>query len=367
MFVIFRTDASLEIGSGHVMRCLTLADALRAHGARCHFICRTHPGNLVDTIQARGFSVDCLAPRPSAQRSVEEEDEPLTAHASWLGSAQYDDAAETRSLLAALRPDWLVVDHYALDSRWERVVRASCGRLMVLDDLADRAHDCDLLLDQGLGREQEDYRGLVPVTCEILAGTRYALLRPEFASLREYSLDRRQRFRLDRILVSMGGVDRDNVTERVLRALRHSALPPHCEITVVMGAHAPWVNDVEKEAALMGTSCHVRINVNNMAELMADSDLAIGAAGSSSWERCALGLPTIMVVLAANQVRAARSLTKEGAATVVQQQQISGGITAAIDALNGDQLMEQSRRAALLVDGLGSSRVISFLMEGLAR
>jgi UDP-2,4-diacetamido-2,4,6-trideoxy-beta-L-altropyranose hydrolase len=312
MKVVFRTDASLQIGTGHVMRCLTLADTLAEHGTDCLFICRAHEGNLIDLIRTRGHNAHAL-PVEAAQP----ESAAALTHASWLGATQAQDAAACASILAAHRPDWLVVDHYALDARWERALAPNYRKLMVIDDLADRAHACDLLLDQTFGREAADYRPLVPANCRLLCGSQYALLRPAFAALRPYSLQRRAQPVVRELLITLGGVDKDNATRQVLQALRTCPLPADCRITVVMGTTAPWLEEVRTQALTMPWPTRVLVGVSDMAQLMADSDLAIGAAGSTSWERCCLGLPTLMLVLADNQRKMAQGLEKSGAAKLI--------------------------------------------------
>jgi UDP-2,4-diacetamido-2,4,6-trideoxy-beta-L-altropyranose hydrolase len=247
MKVVFRVDASLLIGIGHVMRCLTLADALKTQGALCYFISREHPGHLLDVIEQRGYQVNRLeAPLTHAINESE-----LT-HAAWLGSTWETDATDTAAILADLQPDWLVVDHYALDHRWEGALAPHYRKLLVIDDLADRPHRCDLLLDQNLGRQPQDYVGLVPTHCQVLTGSQYALLRPEFAALRPYSLQRRQaQPALRQLLISMGGVDQPNATGQVLQALKTCALPADCRITVVMGLAAPRLQNVQELARQM--------------------------------------------------------------------------------------------------------------------
>jgi len=164
MHIVFRTDASVQIGTGHVMRCLTLADALRDTGAKCIFICRLHKGNLVDLIHQRGHTSMTLATRTAPSADAQD----TLPHEVWLGSDWASDAAETAQCLGLLCVDWLIVDHYALDERWETILRPYCKRLMVIDDLADRTHDCDLLLDQNLGRTLEDYQPHLPHTTTAL-------------------------------------------------------------------------------------------------------------------------------------------------------------------------------------------------------
>lgn len=342
------------------MRCLTLADELRDRGAKCHFICREHPGNLVDLIRGRGFVVTALPGgaadfRPAVAAPV--------AHAHWLGCHWQIDAKQTLDAVQTLSPDWLVVDHYAIDIHWEEVLRPHVRRIMVIDDLADRRHECDVLLDQNLGREAGDYASRVPAHCTVLAGPRYALLRPEFAELREYSLARRQHPLVKNLLLTMGGVDASNATSRVLEALKNSALPRDCCITVVMGAHAPWLQQVRELAVSMPWPTRVRVGVENMAQLMADCDLAIGAAGGTSWERCCLGLPTLLVVLAENQRPGAQALKCHAAAVLIGavddiERQLPRAIEAAVQ---GETLAQMGRAASEITDGRGIEKLSKLL------
>lgn len=279
--VAFRADASTEIGTGHVMRCLTLANALAERGVMCHFLSRDLPGNLCDRIAASGHRLHRLAAPIGG--AVADPEGP--AHASWLGLGWHADAADCAPILAAVAPDWLVMDHYALDARWQRAVLPEGCRLLVIDDLADRPHIADVLLDQNLGRKAKDYDELVPVGCTRLIGPRYALLRPEFAALRAYSLARRGKTTLRRLLISMGGVDRDNATGAVLGALEELGLPDALEVTVVLGGSTLWRKDVKAMAETLPFQCRVLIDRDDMAQILAETDLAIGAAGSSTWER----------------------------------------------------------------------------------
>jgi UDP-2,4-diacetamido-2,4,6-trideoxy-beta-L-altropyranose hydrolase len=161
MKIAFRTDASLKIGTGHVMRCLTLANALQATGAQCHFICCEHPGNLIAQIRQRGFAVSVLLAATKAHITDEQAVEQHSNYAAWLGAGWATDAAQTKVGFGATAVDWLIVDHYALDARWEQALRPLYRKLMVIDDLADWPHDCDLLLDQNLGRDAGDYSKLL--------------------------------------------------------------------------------------------------------------------------------------------------------------------------------------------------------------
>jgi UDP-2,4-diacetamido-2,4,6-trideoxy-beta-L-altropyranose hydrolase len=356
MKVVFRTDASIQIGTGHVMRCLTLADALAAKGAPCTFICREHSGNLIEYIRSKGYAVYSLLMGTGADADL--------AHSEWLGATQAQDVQACSSTIATLQPDWLVVDHYALDARWEGALAQYGCQVMVIDDLADRPHACQLLLDQTFGRQADDYRPLVPADCTLMCGSSYALLRPEFAALRPYSLQRRAQPQLKHLLITMGGVDKDNVTAQVLNALRVCSLPADCEITVVMGTAAPWLADVQQQALSMPWPSTVRVGVNNMAQLMADSDLAIGAAGATSWERCCLGLPSILVVIAANQVSIAAALTNAGAVVKLELPDLPR-LLAQIPAVSGDQavLASMSQASSQICDGEGAGLVTREIMK----
>lgn len=320
---VFRADASAAIGTGHVMRCLTLADALRKTGESALFLCRPHEGHLMALIAQRGHCVKALP--PLAPSTAVRPDGAGLAHAHWLGTDQATDAGDCLAALAAegmARPAWIVVDHYALDAVWESRMRPAAGRLMAIDDLADRRHACDLLLDQNLGRRAQDYAGLVPERAGVLIGPRHALLRPEFAALRAESLARRARPALRRLLIALGGVDRENHTCAVLDALDAvRSLPDDLEILVVMGPQAPWLDAVRARAAALSRPVRVLAGVSDMARLMARSDLAIGAAGGTAWERCCLGLPTIQMVLAANQAAGAAALEAAGAAVMAASAQ----------------------------------------------
>ncbi|MFV1467693.1 UDP-2,4-diacetamido-2,4,6-trideoxy-beta-L-altropyranose hydrolase [Idiomarina sp. HB] len=351
MKAVFRVDASLEMGSGHVMRCLTLAGELSRRGFECSFISRRQSGDLTDTIKAHGYVVHEL---PESEITT---DTYLT-HGHWLKGGQQRDARETEAVLENLIPDWLVVDHYGIDEVWERQLRGYVKKILVIDDLADRKHDCDVLIDQNLGQESTMYRPLVSKGCLILTGCLYALLRSEFIDYRQSSLEyRKGKTQIDRVLVTMGGVDKDNHTEKALNALTLSTLDDKTEVKVVLGKEAPWFAEVKKQAEKSRLNVQVKSNVSNMAELMSQSDFAIGAAGSTSWERCCLGLPTLMCVLADNQRGIAEALMQSGAAVFVAEDVENLRLEINRFKQSSQKLELISAQAASLVDGLGTERV----------
>jgi len=361
--VAFRVDASTLIGSGHVMRCLTLAGALTEKGARCYFVMRQKPGSLADAVRSRGHQVLMLSSAGAEQSASDFENEPL--HASWLGVSWETDASDTLQALKGKELDWLVVDHYALDHRWESRVGGCCQRLMAIDDLADRKHQCDVLLDQNLGREPRDYDGLLPGHTRRLIGSDHALLRPEFARARALSLQARQSREPGNILVSMGGVDAANVTVDVLRVLDTIEIGASYRVTVVLGAACPNINEVVEQAESMHLDSRVLVNANNMAELMSQADLAIGAAGGSAWERCCLGLPSLLVVMAENQRPGAEALKQAGASiSLGWPDAIEETLPRAVrEVFEAGRLLEMSQNAAAICDGLGVQRVIDALTE----
>ncbi len=366
MKAVFRADASVQIGTGHVMRCLTLAHLLKAKGAECHFICRDLPGNRIEHIADQGFCVHRLKALPaSAEMEVFESQATLT-HAAWLGCTPDEDRAECEPILAALNPSWLIVDHYALDAAWETALAHRYAKLLVIDDLADRQHHCQLLLDQTFSRTADEYQYWVPEACTILCGSKYALLRPEFAEVREHSLARRLPDDCPRsLLIAMGGVDKDNATGLVLDALRCSQLPVQCQITVIMGDASPHLHAVQQKAKRMPWATAVLVDTQEMAQLMAESDFAIGAAGATSWERCCLGLPAIMVVLAENQQLIARGLAGIGAVEVIESSgRIANQLPGMIDSMvaSPERLYRMSQAARQVTDGRGAS-LITQLME----
>lgn len=365
MKVIFRADASLQIGSGHVMRCLTLAEALRAQGAECQFICRAHPGNLISHIRSKSFKVHELRAAAVDEDTRNSNAAGRPTHAHWLGIAWELDAKECEQILNLYQPDWLIVDHYGLDALWEQQLKSGYRKLLVIDDLADRPHRCDVLLDQNLGHCVEDYAALVPRLCKLFAGARYALLRPEFTEWREKSLQRRASPSLKRIIITMGGVDQPNATGQVLETLRNCPLPADSQITVVMGSTAPWLEEVRANTGSMPWPTEILVNISDMAQRMAQSDLAIGAAGSTSWERCCLGLPTLMVTLAQNQVEGAAALHAAGGALLVGDvSEIKSNLGSMIEAsMSPGALRRMSDAARLICDGSGVASLVSYLRQ----
>jgi UDP-2,4-diacetamido-2,4,6-trideoxy-beta-L-altropyranose hydrolase len=336
-----RLDASLEIGSGHLMRCLCLADELAKSGARVGFASRGLPAHLGELLARHGHAHLPLADR---------------------GGAAVDEAADAAETLAAWGPaDWYVVDHYALGSAWERAVRHSGSRVLAIDDL-ERPHDCEVVLDQNFHPEPDPrYAAVTPVSCERLLGPRHALLRPEFAEARSRVAPRDGSVR--RLLVFLGGMDAGDATSTVLEAVAavdHEGL----SVDVVVGAMHPRIERVRAlTSALRHGTCHVQ--TTEMARLLADADLAVGAGGSATWERCCLGLPALGLCLADNQREVLLRGSRQG---VVYFPELSPVLDPATLALHLRALLDNpglrhvmSRAGMALVDGLGARRVAARL------
>ena len=351
MNIVFRVDASAAIGTGHFMRCLTLADALAERGKNICFICRSLPSYFADLLSDRDYELEILS-------SDEEPNyENVLTHSKWLGTNQSQDVEDTLAVLSDRYPDWLVVDHYGIDWNWETPVRKKVGNILAIDDIADRRHDCSILLDQNLYPDMAvRYAGKVPNHCRLALGPKYALLRKEFSILRKkVELTDGS---VERIFVFFGGVDLSNITGRVIDALVELDLPA-ITVDVVVGALHPNRAQIERACHQAGYTCHIQ--TEKIGELMLAADLAIGASGSTSWERCCLGLPTILVSLASNQVEIARSLEKAGAciylgtAEEVVRESIVDSVRNVLQ--EPERLKQLSRNAFSLVDGDGADRI----------
>ena len=341
MKAIFRVDASLKMGTGHVMRCLTLAQVLNENGADVEFICRKHEGSLIDKIRSSGFVVHEL------EVFEETKVDNKLAHSHWLGATQQQDADDCINILKAEKLDWLIVDHYALDEEWQKRLKPCYEKLMVIDDLADKIFDCDVLLNQNLGAQIEDYKNKISDNCELLLGCNYALLRPEFSDLRGRALEKRKKtIVINNILITMGGNDNENITYDILQQLDGKY-----NITVALGS-SPVHKDMIIDYA-EGKNIKVIIDADNMAELMFEADLAIGTGGSTSWERCCLGLPTLLYITAENQRMVAENLEKKGAVVMVKN--LKDDLKMIIN--NIACWKSISNKSQVICDGLGVKRI----------
>jgi len=305
MKIAIRVDASLQIGSGHVMRCLTLATELKDNGAEIVFICRELSGNMLEYIKEKKFAVIPLSVPASPKQTCLQ-----SGHAEWLQIPKIQDAEETTAALSDWgKADWLIVDHYALDADWEKHQRSVVRKIAVIDDLADRPHDCDLLLDQNFYLDGESrYRGLVPAHCRMLLGPQYCLLRPEFFIARQKLA--RTYESVKRVMVFFGGIDLHNATQKTLHALSKLDLQD-VYIDVVIGGSNPNRHDIERLCRKIRNAV-LHVQISNMADMMTEADLCVGGGGTATWERCCLGLPALAWPIADNQRKLLSDCAKSG-------------------------------------------------------
>ena len=297
MTALIRVDSSVRLGTGHLMRCLALAEELRRNGVTPTFVCRDLAGNMAGLAADRGFPVRMLAhddPRVDTEALLPD----------WAS-----DAADTAAQCAGRVADWLIVDHYGLDARWERAVRSATRHLLAIDDLANRNHECDVLLDQNYFADAETrYAGLLPPNAQTLLGPRFALLRAEFEPFRAAAS--RRDGSVSRVLVLFGGTDPGNATEKALHAVQRLS-DRAVTLDVVVGGSNPNRERIQAMCAAH-SRFHYHCQAENIAELMARADLALGAGGATTWERCFVGLPAIVVATALNQVRTSADLASVG-------------------------------------------------------
>lgn len=360
MNIFFRVDSSIQIGTGHLMRCLTLADALREKKTTVSFICRELLGNLCDFIERNVFKTSRL-PFITAH-----DNDQNPGYAQWLGVSWKEDAEQTKAILVkeGKAIDWLIIDHYALDRQWETMLKPYAKKMMVIDDLANRNHNCDLLLDQNLYENMETrYEGLVPEHCQKFLGPKYALLRPQFRKARENLRGRDGKVK--RILIFMGGADPGNVTCKVLRAIQ-MLNQPGISIDVVIGASNTHANEVEALTSNM-SDITCQFHIENMAELMASADLSIGAGGTATWERCCVGLPSLVITIAENQIDIAENLARNGSIINLgwYERIKESDIISTLENLlvNPDKIRQMSLKGMQLVDADGTNRVAETLKE----
>lgn len=341
--LVIRVDASSDLGSGHVIRCMTLARHFPERDSAVTFLCQALPGNFIHFLQAQGFDVLMM----EAGLNAEED-----AHASY-------------SLIEERfgKVDWLIVDHYGLDAVWEKSLRPVCKTLMVIDDLANRAHHCDLLLDQNLFEKPEErYKGLLPLGCQTLLGPAYALLRSEFTMLRPS--EPRVRHALQRILVSFGGSDPTNESYKVIKALSELTWFSEVELDLVIGQANPFQTELLAFVHSMdNVRCHIQ--TSRMATLMSEADLFIGGGGTTTWERLCLGVPTLTIAIAENQTEIAQAVHQQDACWYLGTSRMVD-VLKIQDALNRlrSNIVELNRMASnswKLLDGLGVARVADLL------
>ena len=364
--VVFRVDASQNMGTGHVMRCLTIAQYLKKNDIDSVFICRRFTGNLIHFIEEKNFTVYALDDNTKNIPVI------TSIYDEWLGDSWQNDAKETLEIIGKLPVSLLIVDHYAISADWESYVNShQLFKLYVIDDLADRTHICDLILDQTYLRHESSYHQLVPEYCQILTGSTYALLRDEFAMAHEQALAHKlQRFRSKdklHILINMGGVDQNDTVGDVVEVLAKSKVSEMFDYTIVVGKNYPQYKELKNKVSETNLNFDLVVNATNMSELMYECDFAIGAAGSTTWERCCLGMPSILLCIADNQKDIMNTLMENKIALVIESpDQIENKLEYYLNLLicnNNALLKEMSAKASAIVDGKGVERLAQKIFD----
>ena len=340
------------------MRCLSLADALSAQGATCEFTCRSLPGDLTTRIFERGYAVCEMALDRPYVRPASTDD-----YAGWLQVSEISDAEDFVRAAQTL-PDAVIVDHYGLNNIWESRVRRNLpglSALVAIDDLC-RVHTAHCIVDQTIGRQPDAYEESLRLSADtvVLTGADYALLRPQFADLHS-RVDRLNAPARHRVLVTMGGGDRVNATLAVIESISGLRKDWLEKVDVVLPETAPGYSAVAEFMHRLGARYELHGFVTDLERLMVGSTLCIGAPGSTAWERAALGLPSILIPLAENQLHAARVLADMGAILLIRLENLNEELPLALDIARSNwRKMAQVNLG--LVDGLGAPRVARRIM-----
>lgn len=355
MNVLIRADASKKIGTGHIMRCLTLANELKKQGEHAIFCSRHLTESLKNTILVSGHQLIRLENEDDSDSR-----EVVDQYSSWLETSQNFDADEMLGKIELKQVDWVIVDHYALDSIWHHKIKDNNEhvKILVINDLFDKTHDCDLFLNQNIiFNENSVYENYLGSNVDKLLGPKYALLRDEFIRYRSKAEIRT--YGVKNVLVFFGGIDINNTTGKTLSALTKID-DQRLSVEAVIGAAHPRIDDLRDQCKSQGFNLNVQ--VDNMAELMCWADLSIGASGSASWERCCLGLPSIIISLADNQIAIAEAAESTGIMNYLgkDEELTQFDIATAVTALceSTDELARMSATCFAYVDGSGKQRVI---------
>lgn len=338
--ILIRTDTNTQIGSGHFMRCMALAQAWHKSGGNATFLMSTRCSHIRKRLGTEGMKVAYL----TAQ----------------MGSSE--DAIQTAAVAKNITASWIVLDGYQFDGVYQRVLKKSSLNLLFIDDYGHAGHYyADMVLNQNIYAHEDLYANREPYT-RLLLKTKYALLRNEFLKWQPWNRDIAKQAR--KILVTLGGGDPENVTGKVIEAVDRIKING-LEVVVVVGGHNPHVETLRKSMRNKNFDIRLIQNATNMSELMAASDVAVSAGGSTCWELAFMGLPAAVLVFAENQEKIAAGLDKARAMINLDQyKKISiEQITATLQRLIIDHNLRQemSRRGKVLVDGMGATRVVEVL------
>jgi UDP-2,4-diacetamido-2,4,6-trideoxy-beta-L-altropyranose hydrolase len=352
--IAIRVDGSAQIGTGHVQRCLSLADALRRGGAEIVFVTRLGGDVVARLIAEHGFEHITL--RETATDFVPEPGTP--AHAKWAGIGWMGDAAETIAELSD-DMDWVTVDHYAFDAHWHRAVANGLqAKIAVIDDLGDRSLAADFVIDHNpVGNSSIKYANSIGSVGKFLIGSRFALLGAAYANMPARTINPD----VTSIGIFMGGGDANNLSSLVLHACRSQGYAG--SITIASTSANPNLHSLMAEVE-QDNACTLLLDQPNLAEFFAAYDLHIGAGGGASWERCCAAAPAIVLQTAANQSVVIDALIAAKAAICCRSSDPEEIEVALKTALASVQLRHDlSHAAAQMVDGKGCVRVAAALLR----
>ncbi|WP_062109468.1 UDP-2,4-diacetamido-2,4,6-trideoxy-beta-L-altropyranose hydrolase [Bacillus niameyensis] len=341
--VVFRADASTELGSGHISRCLILAEKLHEVGAKVSFICRADEGNLCHLLWTKGFVVTTIGRITNFSMKT--------------------DMKETIGVLQMMEQvDWLIIDHYQLDYAWEHSMRPYVKKIMVIDDLANRKHDCDVLLDQTFGVQRYSYSTLIPESCQLLLGSSFALLKAPFKTYQKRVPPSFKTIR--KVHVFFGGMDLKNFTYTYSLLLLENF--PYLHLRIIVGKHYPYTDLLQLLQEKYRERVQWEQDVPNMAESLAECEVALGAPGITTWERACVGLPAAYLAIADNQINIVEDLDEKGLCVYLGQ----------ANSMKSDEFIHKFHRfihnerklgelyknSVRNVDGYGVERVIPHLL-----
>ena len=355
-----RVDCSNLIGSGHFFRCKAIAEQLSNRGHRVVFVTRNLPETAAKQLDGKGVQVCNLPPLTRAVPFVEDKYE------TWLGIDEFTDAQDTLSCLAPLKPDMVIADHYGLTRVWHNQIKAHIPSLVIYDDLGDRSINANLVINPNFGWLDKQYLGLVEPETKLVLGPEYATLNTNFHKFRNASIGARKDRGLNHILISFGGADPKNFTAKVLDVIRKVSFNQPIKLTVVAGLLNKNINILRHLISSMAFDVVLVSHLDRIWETYLKTDLVIGAVGTSIWERCCLGVPSISIPIAENQRPAASALECAGVLKVVDpnshdwRENLSAGIE---NLQNKNLLRDLGNEASKICDGLGGFRVVSLIEE----
>jgi len=325
--IYFRVDASADIGVGHVFRCLSLANYFSQIGYQCSFICKYHVSAPFSLIESAGYSLYKLP--------LEKEFEASDEYSEWLGSSEQWDAQSILNLNLP-KANLLVVDHYGISAQWEAEVANLADKILVIDDLANRNHQCDYLVDTAIGRTLEEYEALVSENCECLIGPNFSILKQEFTYLRKHAEQKRiKQNKIEHVLVAMGGTDPKKLTLMALMAIEQ--LESYPKVTVILSSSCTWLDELKAHISSRQLNwVTLKIDIQDMPQEILNADFAIGAFGVGAIERCYLGLTSLNCVVAENQTYQSQAMIEASLCLACQPDDLESSITSIFGRFKSD-------------------------------